>query len=59
MDSATERPSSARRKAELEYQKCLLQTASLMRMRTGQPETKMDELAFKRVNHQLEQLNKE
>jgi hypothetical protein len=30
-----------------------------MRLRTNQPDSKLDELAFKRVNQQLEQLSKE
>ncbi len=59
MDSVTEQLSSSKRREELEYQKALLQTSALMRLRTGQPESKLSELAFKRINNQLEQLGKE
>ena len=59
MDSATEQSSLSKRKAELVEQKCLLQTAALMRLRTGQPESKLDKLAHQRVDYQLEQLNRE
>ena len=59
MDSVMEQSNSSNRKEELELQKALLQTSALMRLRTGQPESSLDELAMKRVNHQLEQLGKE
>lgn len=59
MDSVTEQSNLPNRRAELEQQKALLQMSALMRLRTNQPESKLDELAHKRVNYQLEQLNKE
>ena len=59
MDSVTEQPSLPNRRAELEYQKALLQTAALMRLRTGQREDKLSELAYRRINQQLEKLDKE
>jgi len=58
MDSVTEQPKLPNRRAELEYQKALLQTAALMRLRTGQREDKLSELAHKRINQQLEKLDK-
>ena len=57
MDSVTEQPSLQNRRAELEQQKALLQTAALMRLRTGQPESKLSELAHKRIRQKLEKLN--
>ena len=57
MHSVTEQQNSPNRKTELELQKALLQTSALMRQRTGQPETKMDDLAFKRVNAELRRLD--
>ena len=59
MDSVTEQSSLPNRKAELEQQKALLQTSALMRLRTGQQESKLSELAHKRINQQLEKLDKE
>ena len=57
MDSVTEQPSLQNRRAELEQQKALLQTSALMRLRTGQPESMLSELAHKRINQQLEKLD--
>ena len=58
MDSVTEQQNSPNRKAELELQKALLQTSALMRQRTGQPETKLTERAFRRINAELRQLDR-
>jgi len=57
MDSVSEQPSSQNRRAELEQQLALLQMSALMRLRTGQPESKLSELAHKRINQQLEKLD--
>jgi len=53
MGSVTEQPSLPNRKAELEQQKALLQMSALMRLRTNQPESKLSELAHKRISQQL------
>lgn len=58
MGSVTEQSSLPNRKAELEQQKALLQTSALMRLRTGQQEDKLSELAHKRINQLLEKLEK-
>ncbi len=58
MGSNKHSKNSLKRK-QLEEEKALLQLAAVMRQRTGQPDSKLDELAFKRVNQQLEQLSKE
>ena len=54
MDSVTEQSNSSNLREELEQQKALLQTAALMRLRTNQPESKLSEIAHKRLNQQLE-----
>ena len=59
MDSVTEQSNLLNRRAELEQQKALLQTSALMRLRTGQQEDKLSELAHKRISQQLEKLDKE
>jgi hypothetical protein len=58
MGSNEDSKKSLKRK-HLEEDKALLQLAAVMRQRTGQPDSKLDELAFKRINQQLEQLLKE
>ena len=53
MDLVMEQSSLQNRKAGLEQQKALLQMSALMRLRTNQPESKLSELAHKRINQQL------
>ena len=54
MGSATAQSSSSKHKEELRQQKALLQMSALMRLRTNQPESKLSEIAHKRLNQQLE-----
>jgi hypothetical protein len=57
--AATKRSNLLKRKEVLEYHQRLLQTSALMRLRTNQPESKISELAPKRISHELEQINRQ